>query len=125
MSRRRFSSAERDALCIACGALCCKDFAIEISAPSCHKDAERIRWYLSHERTRVFIRDDHWYLLVANRCRHLGQDNRCTAHESRPDVCRRHSRKECERGGRVFYDHLFNAPQEFDAYYGRRDMIHR
>lgn len=82
--------------CSKCSALCCKYFALEIDRPETRNDFENIRWYISHEKTSVFIQGGKWFLNVKNRCRHLDGDNRCAVYENRPAICRRLDANGCE-----------------------------
>jgi len=82
--------------CKQCNGLCCKYFAMEIDKPTTKNDFENIRWYISHQKTTVFIQNRKWYLNVKNRCKHLDGDNRCKIYENRPTICRRLDPKHCE-----------------------------
>ena len=82
--------------CNKCDGLCCKYFAMEIDKPTTRNDFENIRWYISHQKTSVFIQEGKWYLNVNNRCRYLDRDNRCKIYENRPAICRRLDPKNCE-----------------------------
>jgi Fe-S-cluster containining protein len=82
--------------CTKCEALCCKYFALEIDTPTTRNDFENIRWYISHQKTSVFIQERKWYLNVKNRCKHLKSDNRCKIYEERPAICRRLHPDNCE-----------------------------
>lgn len=103
-------------MCVQCGARCCRYFALEIDIPDDEEEYEKIRWYLAHEDTWVFIDDEKWYLLINNKCRYLNDENLCTIYEKRPTVCRTHTQDDCERGGDVFYDTLFTCMKEFEDY---------
>ena len=83
-------------LCEQCDALCCKYFALEIDKPTTKNDLENIRWYISHQKTSVFIQNGKWYLQVKNRCNHLDRNNRCKIYENRPAICKRLDPKGCE-----------------------------
>jgi len=82
--------------CEKCDALCCKYFALEIDKPTTRNDFENIRWYISHQRTSVFIQEGKWYLNVKNRCKYLDSSNRCKIYERRPAICRRLNPERCE-----------------------------
>ena len=75
-------------LCDHCPAKCCRYFALTIEEPRDWEDFDFIRWYLLHERAAVFVEDGAWFLLVNNRCKYLGDDNRCRIYHTRPDICR-------------------------------------
>ena len=83
-------------ICKKCDALCCKYFALEIDKPTTKNDFENIRWYISHQKTSVFIQNRKWYLNIKNRCKHLDGNNRCKIYETRPAICRRLDSKGCE-----------------------------
>ena len=108
--------AAGDCLCNYCGAKCCKYFALPIEVPDDWSDFEFMRWYLLHERATVFVEDDSWYLLVHNRCTRLGEDNRCTEYETRPDICRDYTADVCEYEDEWVYDHYFESPEQVEEY---------
>ena len=83
-------------ICKKCEALCCKYFALEIDKPTTRNDFENIRWYISHQKTSVFIQNGKWHLSVKNRCKHLDSNNHCRIYETRPAICRKLDPKECE-----------------------------
>jgi len=82
--------------CKKCDAFCCKYLALEIDKPTTKNDFENIRWYISHQKTSVFIQEGTWYLKVGNRCKYLDNTNRCKIYEKRPAICRKHNPRECE-----------------------------
>jgi len=93
---RRKDLKPGEVLCSYCAAKCCRYIALAIDTPECWADFEYIRWYLLHERAAVFTEEDTWYLLVYNRCKHLGEDNLCKTYETRPQICRDYTTKNCE-----------------------------
>ena len=82
--------------CKKCSALCCNYFALELDKPTTRNDFENIRWYISHQKTSVFIQAGKWYLNVKNRCKNLDRTHRCKIYENRPAICRRLDSKNCE-----------------------------
>jgi Fe-S-cluster containining protein len=103
-------------LCSYCPAKCCCYFALAIDTPDCWEDFEFIRWYLLHERATVFVEDDSWYLLVHNRCKHLGDDNLCTQYDTRPQVCRDYTTVNCEYEDDWVYDHYWETAEQVEEY---------
>jgi Fe-S-cluster containining protein len=103
-------------LCDYCIAKCCRYFALPIDSPEEHADFEFIRWYLLHERATVFKEGKTWYLIVHNTCRHLQQDNRCGIYETRPQVCRDYSTKDCEFDDDWTYDFYLERPEQVAEY---------
>jgi Fe-S-cluster containining protein len=102
-------------LCDYCVAKCCRYFALPIETPSDLQDYEFIRWFLLHDRATVFKEDEDWYLLVHTECKHLQPDNRCGIYETRPQVCRDYSTKDCEYEDDWTYDfYLETADQVAD-----------
>ena len=87
-------------LCQYCAAKCCCYFALPIDTPTSWKDFEYIRWYL----------------LVHTRCRHLDENNRCDSYETRPQICRDYSTKNCEYEDDWVYDHYFESPEQVEQY---------
>ena len=105
-----------EVLCDYCTAKCCKYFALPIETPSNRKDFDYIRWYLLHDRASVFIEDDDWYLLVHTECKHLQSNNLCGIYETRPQICRDYSTKNCEYEDEWTYDHYFETPEQVYEY---------
>ena len=44
--------------------------------------------------------------MVHTQCQHLEENNRCGIYETRPDICREYSTKNCEYEDEWTYDHL-------------------
>lgn len=103
-------------LCEFCTAKCCRYFALPIETPDSLEDFEFIRWYLLHERATVFVEEDDWYLLVHTVCKHLQSDNRCGIYETRPQICRDYTTKDCEYEDEWTYDMYFETPEQVAEY---------
>ena len=113
---RREDLEAGDVLCNHCPAKCCRYFALPIDTPTERKDFEFIRWYLLHEHATVFTENDDWYLLVHTTCKHLQPDNRCGIYETRPQICRDYSTKNCEYEDDWTYDRYFETPEQVWEY---------
>lgn len=113
--RRKQVPADKN-LCDYCTAKCCHYFALSIEAPEDFTDFEYIRWFLLHERATVFKEDDDWYLLVHTTCRHLRDDYRCGIYETRPQICREYSTKNCEYEDDWTYDFYLERPEQVAEY---------
>ena len=103
-------------LCEYCTAKCCRYFALPIETPENLKDLDYIRWYLLHESASVFVDEGEWYLLVSTVCRHLQADQRCGIYETRPQICRDYSTKNCEYDDDTTYDQYFETPEQIAEY---------
>jgi len=103
-------------LCTHCPAKCCCYFALPIEEPTTWKEYEYIRWYLLHDRATVFTEDGTWYLLVHNRCKHLGNDNLCRQYETRPQICRDYAIDKCEYEDDWVYDQYFETAEQVEEY---------
>lgn len=103
-------------LCEYCTAKCCKYFALPIDTPESPKDLDFIRWYLLHESASVFVDEGDWYLLVHTQCKHLQDDLRCGIYETRPQICRDYSTKNCEYDDDSTYDRYFETPEQVGEY---------
>lgn len=103
-------------LCEHCTAKCCRYFALPIETPQTKKDFDYIRWYLLHGQATVFVEDREWYLLVHTACKHLQDDNRCGIYDSRPEICREYTTKECEYDDEWTYDRYFETPEQVHEY---------
>ncbi len=113
---RRKDVPKEKVLCEYCTAKCCRYFALTIEAPTELADFEYIRWFLLHERASVFKEGEDWYLLVHTVCRHLQDDNRCGIYETRPQVCRDYTTKECEYEDDWTYDFYLETPDQVAEY---------
>lgn len=113
---RREDIKPGDVLCNHCPAKCCRYFALPIDKPKVWQDFDYIRWYLLHEQSAVFTDDDGWYLLVQNRCKHLGDDNRCGIYDTRPQICRDYTTTDCEYDDDWCYDHYWETPEQVEEY---------
>ena len=105
-----------ETLCDYCTAKCCRYFALPIETPEDFEDYEYLRWYLLHGRASVFTEDETWYLLVHTVCKHLGEDHRCGIYETRPQICRDYSTRNCEYEDDWTYDRYFETPEQIDEF---------
>lgn len=112
----RAGLAVNDNVCQYCNARCCRYFALPIDKPETYKEFDFVRWYLLHEKTSVFIDDGTWYLLVDNKCKNLGDDNRCLIYEQRPQICREYSNEKCEFENDTLYEYYFDHPDQIEEY---------
>jgi Fe-S-cluster containining protein len=113
---RREELRPGEVLCNHCGAKCCRYFALPIDTPKEWQDFDYIRWYLLHEPAAVFTDEDSWYLLVQNRCKHLGDDHLCGIYETRPQICRDYTTADCEYDDDWTYDHYWETPEQVEEY---------
>ena len=113
--RRKEVPADK-VLCEYCTAKCCRYFALPLDAPEDLADFEFIRWFLLHERATIFREGETWYLLVHTVCRHLQDNNMCGIYETRPQVCRDYSTKDCEYEDDWTYDFYLERPEQVAEY---------
>ncbi len=105
-----------EVLCDHCTAKCCRYFALPIETPEDFEDFEYLRWYLLHGQAAIFTEDDTWYLLVHTVCKHLGKNNLCGIYETRPQICRDYSTKNCEYEDDWTYDRYFETPEQIGEF---------
>ena len=103
-------------LCDYCSAKCCRYFALPFDRPTTWKEFDQMRWFLLHERAAVFVENGDWYVLVYNVCRHLQADNRCGIYETRPQICRDYSTRNCEYEDSWVSDHYWELPEQVEEY---------
>jgi len=113
---RREDVPEGKVLCEYCTAKCCRYFAMPIETPETFEDYEFIRWFLLHDRATVFKEDDDWYLLVHTECEHLQSDHRCGIYETRPQICRDYTTKDCEYDDEWTYDFYLETADQVAEY---------
>jgi Fe-S-cluster containining protein len=114
--KRREDLRSGEVLCDYCTAKCCRYFALPIETPTGRKDFDFIRWYLLHGEASIFTEEDDWYLLVHTQCKHLLDDHRCGIYETRPQICREYSTKDCEYEDDSVYDRYFETPEQVAEY---------
>lgn len=107
---------EGKVLCEYCTAKCCKYFALPIETPESFEDFEFMRWFLLHDRATVFREDEDWYLLVHTQCKHLRDDNLCGIYETRPQICRDYTTKDCEYDDDWTYDFYLETAEQVAEY---------
>jgi Fe-S-cluster containining protein len=113
---RREQVPAGEVLCSYCTAKCCRYFALPIEQPTTKSDWEYIRWYLMHEGATVFKEDDTWYLLMHAVCRNLQSDNRCGIYDTRPQVCRDYTIKDCEYEDDWLYEQYLETADQAAEY---------
>jgi len=103
--------------CTRCDAKCCKYFCFEIDEPDCFEEFDDIRWFLAHEGVTIHIEDGDWFISIANPCKMLDENNRCTIYDDRPLICRGYDPDNCDyTSGDYGYDEEFHTPEELEAY---------
>ena len=113
---RREQLAPGEVLCDYCTAKCCRYFALPIEQPTDEGDWEFIRWFLMHEGATLFKEDDVWYLLQHAVCRNLQSDNRCAIYDTRPQICRDYSVKDCEYEDDWLYEQYLETSEQAAEY---------
>ncbi|MFZ4713441.1 MAG: YkgJ family cysteine cluster protein [Bacteriovoracaceae bacterium] len=97
-------------------AKCCSYVSMELDKPEELADYENLLWYVAHNNIHVYISEKRWYMNIVNRCNFLGEDNRCTIYERRPQICRDYSLDGCE------YD-ATEADYGYDQYFENFDQL--
>jgi Fe-S-cluster containining protein len=113
---RREDLQADEVLCNHCTAKCCRYFAFPIDKPTDWQDFDYLRWYLMHERASVFIEEGCWYLLVHNPCKHLREDQLCDIYDTRPQICRDYTTKDCEYEDDWVYEHYWETAEQIEEY---------
>ena len=116
MPEKAKTPEENGKLCESCS-LCCEYVVIEIEAPKTEVDIDCIKWYLLHGLS-VFIEEDGtWNVEVRMKCTKLNEKKRCSIYPSRPNICREHDQKDCERYDKSkYYKHRFTNVSEFEEF---------
>ena len=103
--------------CVGCKAKCCRYVTLEINEPKNKEDYEEILWYFLHENVEVFIEDGKWHVLFNAKCIGLDDNWKCSIYEKRPNICKDHDIKSCERYDKDNPDNIyFKNYKEFLAY---------
>jgi len=97
---------------------CCHYVAIEIDEPETRQEFDNIRWYLYHPGIEVYVdHEETWNVLVHSTCQHLQSDGACGIYETRPQICRDFSERECEPNtGETAEQVLFRNADDLDAW---------
>ncbi len=103
-------------LCEFCTAKCCRYLALPIDAPDDTTQYDYMRWFLLHRAATVFTEGDTWFLLIYSDCEHLQPDGRCGIYETRPQICRDYSTKNCEYEDDWTYDRYFELASQLAEY---------
>lgn len=103
-------------LCDHCTGKCCRYFSLPIHTPESWDDFDEIRWFISHDRTIIYVHEDTWYLLVMSRCQYLLPDHRCGIYLTRPKICREYTTDDCEYDSDWQFDRLFETPEQIWEY---------
>jgi Fe-S-cluster containining protein len=103
-------------LCEYCTAKCCRYYAFPIDTPKKWKDFDYMRWYLLHGKASFFVDEGTWFIMVLADCKHLQADNGCGTYETRPQICREYTTKDCEYDNDSGYDQLFECPEQIEEY---------
>lgn len=101
-----------DKKCENCRGKCCRYILVDIPAPRARLDYNNYGWYLAHENTAIYIDSGKWYLAIFNKCRYLGDNNRCNVYHQRFQACIDHSDTNCEYDGDNVADVVFREPFE-------------
>jgi Fe-S-cluster containining protein len=112
----RDTVAADQVLCQFCTAKCCRYFALPLDTPTTREEFEYIRWFLLHDHATVFTEDGEWYVCVHTVCKHLGEDHRCGIYETRPQICREYTTKDCEYEDDWVYDQYFETAEQVEEY---------
>jgi Fe-S-cluster containining protein len=103
-------------LCEFCTAKCCRYFALPLETPTTREEFEYIRWFLLHDHATVFTEEGEWYVCVHTVCKHLQDDHRCGIYETRPQICREYTTKDCEYEDDWVYDQYFETCEQVEEY---------
>jgi hypothetical protein len=116
-TKSRKPGKKKSVLCHQCTGLCCRYFALPIDTPKTWKDYDDVRWFLSHEKTEVFVEDGDWYLNVLTPCRYLAADHTCANYALRPNICRGYDTDDCEKTGDDYgYQLHFKSDKQMEDY---------
>lgn len=113
---KRDTVAKDKVLCEYCTAKCCRYFALPLETPTTREEFEYIRWFLLHDHATVFTEDGDWYVCVHTVCKHLQDDHRCGIYETRPQICREYTTKDCEYEDDWVYDQYFETAEQVEEY---------
>ena len=107
-----------DVLCEQCTAACCRYVALPIEDPETRRDFDDMRWYVLHQGVSVFVEDGEWYIQIQRDCRHILPDGRCDIYETRPQICREYTTRECDYHLSDENDEvlIFDNPESLMAY---------
>ncbi len=94
---------------------CCSYFTQQIDTPTKKYDFDHMLWQISHRDVQFYKDDDGWFLLINNKCTHLGERGVCAIYEDRPQVCRDYDNEWCE------YDS--SAEEGFELFFEDYDSL--
>ena len=118
---RRVTQHPQCAQCLP--AKCCRYFSIQIDTPRSKRDFDDLIWMIAHRQVSIYIEKRKWFLMVHTQCRFLDTDtNRCAVYETRPEMCRDHSVKECEWHGPYDFDNHFKSYEDLKRWMKKRGL---
>lgn len=97
-------------------ARCCSYLTVPLDTPRTEKDFDFLLWQMAHQKVSIYIEEGEWFLSVDNRCRFLGNDDRCQIYETRPQVCRDYEAVDCAYDSEYDFDMEFRTYEEFKEY---------
>ena len=118
---RRVTQHPQCAQCLP--AKCCRYFSLQIDTPRSKRDFDDLVWMISHGQTSIYIEKRKWFLMIHTQCRFLDTDtNRCAVYETRPEMCRDHSVKDCEWHGPYDFDNHFKSYEDLKRWMKKRGL---
>jgi len=120
-AKQPFSQHPQCAQCVP--AKCCRYFSLEIDRPRVRRDYDDLLWMLAHRRVSVYIENRKWYLMIHTQCRYLDTEtNLCTTYDTRPEMCRQHSWRECEWHGPYDFEEHFKSCEELTRWMKKKGV---
>lgn len=102
-------------------AKCCRYFSIQVDTPRSKRDFDDFLWMIAHRQVSIYIEKRKWFLMIHTQCCFLDTDtNRCAVYETRPEMCRDHSVKECEWHGPYDFDNHFKSYEDLKRWMKKR-----
>ena len=118
---RRVTQHPQCAQCLP--AKCCRYFSIQIDTPRSKRDFDDLIWMIAHRQVSIYIEKRKWFLMIHTQCRFLDTDtNKCAVYETRPEMCRDHSVKDCEWHGPYDFDNHFKSYEDLKRWMKKRGL---
>jgi len=103
--------------CDKCNGACCRYVILEIDCPESLDEFENIKWYVAHEKVRVFVDEDYtWNIEFSTPCTNLNENNQCKIYDSKPEICNSFSANECSFHGNYTEKYSFNCIKDVENY---------
>ena len=115
---RRYDLVVGLGFCASCTGKCHHHFSLPFDSPHVQKDYEVIRWCMVHCKTTIFYQGDGRCLMIHERCYYLLPNNLFVFQETRQQIWRDYTTKECEYEDDWIYKCYLEISEQMQVFIG-------